>query len=403
MKVPDFAEIRRKLETSGLNATLETGWEELYTNRILKQYFKQLILSDKSTTPIYRRDLSKSADDEWDVDGVSLESPSVPNRAAIPTIRSVRTVQHREPAETSIFKFSPAYVLGPSGLAVNQNGRLITSSVGSPPEEINRARTALAKLASANGFLWTRRWIQKTPVSESRSHASFETAATIVPLWKNYYHWLVECLPRLRSIAYYARREDVEPTILVPAERPEWMNEWLDALDIPGAYEELSHGFVKADNLLIPSHPDPNANDCKWLREQLLASGEKRRGDRRIVISRSDANSRRISNKKDIQPVLSEFGFQEVVLSDLSIHEQAKLAAEAEIIVSPHGAGLANIVFATDAVVVELFGSKKYTSYRRIAKINGLDYRSISGYSEGPDIAIDPDELQQILSIYLDS
>jgi capsular polysaccharide biosynthesis protein len=60
---------------------------------------------------------------------------------------------------------------------------------------------------------------------------------------------------------------------------------------------------------------------------------------------------------------LAPLGFELVTLSPLSLREQAALVAGAGWIVAPHGAGLANLAYATrGARVLELFASSYGTS-----------------------------------------
>ena len=54
--------------------------------------------------------------------------------------------------------------------------------------------------------------------------------------------------------------------------------------------------------------------------------------------------------------VLARLGFELVTFESMSVFEQAALMAEAEIVLAPHGAGLANLVFCSPgSKVIELF------------------------------------------------
>lgn len=68
---------------------------------------------------------------------------------------------------------------------------------------------------------------------------------------------------------------------------------------------------------------------------------------RKIYISRADANFRRIVNEDLLYAQLREqYGFEKVVLGDLSFKAQKQLFHESNFVISPHGAGMANIIFA---------------------------------------------------------
>jgi capsular polysaccharide biosynthesis protein len=76
----------------------------------------------------------------------------------------------------------------------------------------------------------------------------------------------------------------------------------------------------------------------------------------KIYISREDSKKRNVANEAELLLVLQDLGFSKIVMSECSIDEQIALFRNAEVIVSAHGAGLINLVFANSNVrVIELF------------------------------------------------
>ena len=76
---------------------------------------------------------------------------------------------------------------------------------------------------------------------------------------------------------------------------------------------------------------------------------------RRFLVSRSGAATRRVQNEPELVEALKPFGFDVVRLEELSPGEQIALFSEAECIVAPHGAGLANLIYCTRSpTVIEL-------------------------------------------------
>jgi len=73
----------------------------------------------------------------------------------------------------------------------------------------------------------------------------------------------------------------------------------------------------------------------------------------RILISRRKAYARAVTNETELEHALGPLGFVSAVLEDLSIEAQIELFFDAEAVVSPHGAGLTNLLYAHGAVVVE--------------------------------------------------
>ena len=103
--------------------------------------------------------------------------------------------------------------------------------------------------------------------------------------------------------------------------------------------------------------------------------------DRRLMISRNDADGRRILNWEEVQPVLTRHGYETVVLSAMSFDEQRRLFSGASHVVGVHGAGLTNILFApAHAKVLEILPPMVATSaYWMLARGIGQSYGALIG------------------------
>lgn len=53
---------------------------------------------------------------------------------------------------------------------------------------------------------------------------------------------------------------------------------------------------------------------------------------------------------------MSPLGFVAYTLEDMSFSDQVRLLSQAEMVVAAHGAGLTNIIFSQNLIVIELFG-----------------------------------------------
>lgn len=73
---------------------------------------------------------------------------------------------------------------------------------------------------------------------------------------------------------------------------------------------------------------------------------------KRIYIDRRTAVRRRCTNESKLIERLEGLGFRPVALERLSFTEQAALFSAAEMVVAPHGAGLAHVMFAPPGVKV---------------------------------------------------
>jgi capsular polysaccharide biosynthesis protein len=97
---------------------------------------------------------------------------------------------------------------------------------------------------------------------------------------------------------------------------------------------------------------------------------------RRLYISRNKAPMRRIVNEEEVFKLLESYNFERVYCEDLSFEEQIELFGEAEVILSPHGADLTNMVFAPPGTqVIELFSPRSTCiCYWSLANTLGFPY-----------------------------
>lgn len=125
----------------------------------------------------------------------------------------------------------------------------------------------------------------------------------------------------------------------------------------------------------------------------------------RILISRARSSSRRIRNEAQLVQALKTLGFEKYTLEEMSPHDQVDLFAQAEFVVAPHGAGLANLLFSSQTAVVELFGSSFVVPhYYLLCKAMGHPYQYICGYSadRDADIRVEVDHVLHLVNRHLD-
>lgn len=201
---------------------------------------------------------------------------------------------------------------------------------------------------------------------------------------ENWYHWLLQALPRLMILKASGLDFD---RIYVNNLKYSWQEASLrlvlDYLRIDTAKVLAVNGDVvlQADTLLVPSVPfipvkgTPLPN---WLVQDLrgifLASGSLPAPETfdRIYISRQHAGLRRIENETALIELLTGFGFQAVELETLSPQQQAALFHNARYIVGPHGSGFANLVFTQPGyTLIEIdHGCEPQRSfYKRLAEL----------------------------------
>lgn len=195
----------------------------------------------------------------------------------------------------------------------------------------------------------------------------------------NYYHFLIDVLPRLELL----RRTGVTVDRFLVNRSLPFQSQLLDRLGIGEelTIESRAEPHVRAERLLVPTLPDNHLRTppwvTSWLRTQL--SPPTGRVRRRLYVTRGQRrNTRRVDNEAEVIRSLAAFGFEAMDPGEYSVEEQIAAFAEAQVVVGPHGAGLTNLVFCQPgATVIEIF-APDYVNvcYWNLAStIEGLRYR----------------------------
>jgi tetratricopeptide (TPR) repeat protein/capsular polysaccharide biosynthesis protein len=237
------------------------------------------------------------------------------------------------------------------------------------------------------------------PDKDSSKHAIFTvgklpsvqriegTVAVLAGLLNNvYFHWMFDVLPRIALLENGEINFNRIDAFLVSHQLP-FQQETLLTLGIPATkiLEVSQYHHVQADTLVVPSFPGSVAWMPKWvcefLRQHFLSPTYSLNKTERLYISRRSASDRRIINEQELTTFLEGIGFKCVTLESLSVAQQAALLASAEVVISPHGSGLSNIVFCQPGTkVIELFSPNYvYPCYWLISNLVELEYYYLLG------------------------
>jgi capsular polysaccharide biosynthesis protein len=169
---------------------------------------------------------------------------------------------------------------------------------------------------------------------------------------------------------------------------------------------------LTAKNIVVPCHQIMNGREIpswviQYLRDQFLSTSEKTAtpANRRIYISRRSSD-RRLKNESEIISNLRYYGFCLVELEKRSFREQIRLFREAQVVISPHGSGLANLVFSSrGTIVIELFPAANLDLFYRLSTALKLNYFFVKARNGNPtqllrdDYAIDWEDLKKTLDM----
>lgn len=228
----------------------------------------------------------------------------------------------------------------------------------------------------------------------------------------NYYHWMLQMLPRLELFRLGGVDLGSIDFFVLNSLRASFQTETLLHLGIPREkwLETTPSCHAQADELWVTrtlqdiGHQSPWVTT--WLRHSFLPQPEKLYpASGRIYISRSDAAYRFVRNEEECLRILERRGFQSVRLQGMPVPQQAALFASAETVVAPHGAGLTNLVFCAPGTrVIELITPAHVRAvYWQLAACVKLRYCYLKcslyeGRDAHPqDITVDCDLLQRAL------
>lgn len=221
--------------------------------------------------------------------------------------------------------------------------------------------------------------------------------AVLLGYYPNYYHWMIDYLPRLFGILSCPELSDRK--IVLGRDLEGYAFETVGKLGLgPERLLTLANPTsLKAGDLaMVDFGPRPQtragspvfyggsqpADVVAALRERLFRLYGRRppeKGTRRIFISRKDSKSPRILNEEAIGEMLRPLGFEAVSLTGKTVGEQIALFSDAEIVVGGHGAGLTNALFVPPGTpIVELHDRTRYLDFfEKVAIAVGARHRAV--------------------------
>jgi hypothetical protein len=365
----------------------------------------QVIDSNIRSLSLSRADIEDRAELFYQFGGSEkLKFPQPVGLGSVPESIARITTREIQLPEPFVAEIHDVELVGPRGVCITNDNRYLleTSALGDP------GVLAQNLLLTVSDQSVPMRWRRLKPIYK------MDTAISLVGSWTHgYFHWTSDWLSRLEVLSLYEEKTGKAPPVLIPQDATRWM---LDALEMNGInrdrWVEFDGSRLRVNTLIVPSIPrkttfeDPKKVDVysprayRWIRGQIRDTTNFSDVDNEpaenILISRNDAKNRRLVNEREILAGLSA-DFKSYSLSELSFREQVLLFANADTIVAPHGAGLTNILYSTDAVVIELFGSLTSPCYFTLSQIGNNRYGFVRCEQIERDIRVDPSKLTQLL------
>jgi hypothetical protein len=216
----------------------------------------------------------------------------------------------------------------------------------------------------------------------------------------NYFHWLVECLPKL--ILIDELKEFEKAPLLIPKGLHQNLIAALEKVNINSRqliYLEPNIGY-QVERLIYPSalsrvidryqgHPVFDTDiilSHKWISKvgELLKCNtqSKQKPWRKLFLTRKKG-LRALGNREELELMLLEQGFEIVELDNVSLDFQIELFSQAAMIVAPTGAALTNMLFCQPGTKVIIFKSNhevaNYYFWSNLGAVTKLDITIIAG------------------------
>ena len=185
----------------------------------------------------------------------------------------------------------------------------------------------------------------------------------------NYYHWTMECFPRLTVLAPMVERGEVDGIILYYNKVPSFVAQSI-AIDFPQLVDRIhivSSALIFVEELLFfVVDTDPALRGRTRITtstvEMIQRIAQRPTPDDQIVfVPRGAMASRRLLNEDELLDDLRQHYDVDVVVGhDLTVEEQRRRFSTAKAIVGTHGAGLSNVIYAPQGCKLIEITSSQY-------------------------------------------
>lgn len=284
-------------------------------------------------------------------------------------------------------EFTDATIRGSRPIFKSSNKFVVPSCIGDGNEHRNpsMARKTFYRNTTIEDFFTGRHGIGKQPTT-------IDHGFLLTGRFNDFGHWQLEILPKLKSYERYVDRTGEIPRIITRPIASNWQRAILDLLGYP--IDNLvfkDHNPIAVDRLIVPSHRSlssthpaayPSPSDIEYVSTRLLEAipnTESRYGER-IYVTRDSAPRRKVSNEAEMVSLLHDYGFERYDPGQYSIPHQISVFSDASVIVGPYGAGLTNMIYATDSTVVELnVDVERNFHHFVLANLSGHRYEYVVG------------------------
>lgn len=272
-------------------------------------------------------------------------------------------------AKSNLYQLQNCFLLGHMGLILTKKNEVFQEFTH------NFNISSLKKFFLKNPFY---------AFSKTFENAGFTGAVLISPQSHNYYHWLSDVLPRIKLYENVFNEIDF---FCISSNVPEKFLEILPTFGIPKEklYRVKEREKLFFNYLYVASLPGSEGRAPVWaieyIKEKFVSFGTNIPSEK-IYLRRGDKNPRQILNEAEIIEALKHRGFKIINPDELSVFDQISLMKQAKVVISAHGAALANLLYVNEnTAVIEIFSPQYFRMdcFYTLSAIKNLNYYYIVG------------------------
>ncbi|MGI4743439.1 MAG: glycosyltransferase family 61 protein [Janthinobacterium lividum] len=231
---------------------------------------------------------------------------------------------------------------------------------------------------------------------------------------ENYYHWILDTLPRLLLLRQHY--PGIAVIVLEPAN--DFVKVTLAALGFDNIVPVNKKQLLRINKLILPELLSPSGHvnpiQVRLVRDELInklgtqITTTTAAPSRKVYISRARQQRRKVANQSELDELLLSHNFETIYFEELSLSQQIAVMQETAVLLSMHGANIVNLIFlGPTAKVIELVSEKLHNpAYWRLSAVFSLPYyvlpcktvqpEEVSWHSN-TDILVDINSLENIL------
>ena len=274
----------------------------------------------------------------------------------------------------SLTRHDRAQVISPEWLVLTEANDMLIEQMAHNPHTLHKTGPHVIALAADRCLL-----------DLPEESIQIDDACILVGGSHDYYHWLVDSLPRIGIAHKIPALRDLK--LLVNANLASWQIASLAALGIGLDRLQLvpDNVVAKCRALWVPTLLSRSgvvhSYVVGWLGLRFQSQDMKAKPARRLFLRHAGASESSLANEDELATVLQANGFEAIAPEAMDFMDQVAAFSVAEAIVSPSCPALANLLFApAGATVIEIKPPwDRFVTYQSLSRRTGQNYLRVDG------------------------